>query len=183
VQRICVYCGANAGRQPAYETAAIALGESLAQRRIGLVYGGGGTGLMGAVARGVMNSGGDVTGIIPKALYERELADESITTLEVVGDMHERKARMASLSDAFIAMPGGIGTMEELFEAMTWSQLGFQNKQCGLLNVAGYYDALVEFLDHAGREGFIRDGLDSLLSVSPDPAQLIDELVKRNESS
>ena len=153
--RICVYAGSNPGELPAYREAAAALGATLAGRGIGLVYGGGRTGLMGAVADGCRSAGGRVTGIIPGFLEQKEVAHHGITDLRVVGSMHERKTLMAELSDGFIALPGGIGTFEELFEIWTWSQLGQHRKPCGLLNVAGFYDRLVEFLDGVVAEGFL----------------------------
>ena len=172
-QSICVFCGSNAGVTPVYAEAATALGETLARQDIRVVYGGGSVGLMGALASAAMRAGGEVIGVIPAALDRREIADRSITELHVVQTMHERKALMAELSDAFIALPGGYGTFEELFEVVTWAQLGIHQKPIGLLNVAGYYDPLLAFLAHAVETGFLRpqhldllvhaDAIDALL--------------------
>ena len=156
MRRICVFCGSNPGRLPAYRAAAVALGRTLAERGIGLVYGGASVGLMGAVADAALAAGGEATGVIPRALMDRELGHSGLTELRVVGSMHARKALMAELSDGFIALPGGAGTLEEIFEIWTWSQLGDHEKPCGLLNVAGFYDRLIGFLDHAAAEGFMR---------------------------
>jgi uncharacterized protein (TIGR00730 family) len=172
--RICVYAGSNPGDDPAYGQAARALGQTLAERGIGLVYGGGRTGLMGAVADGCRHAGGHVTGIIPGFLEEKEVAHHGIDDLRVVGSMHERKTLMAELSGGFIALPGGIGTFEELFEIWTWSQLGQHHKPCGLLNVAGFYDRLVAFLDGVVEEGFLQEGHRRTLLVETDAGALLD---------
>ena len=156
-QRICVFCGSNAGTSPAYRAAAVALGERLAERGIELVYGAGNIGLMGVIADAVLAREGKVIGVIPEALMAKEVGHSGLTELRIVGSMHERKAIMSDLSDAFIAMPGGFGTFEEFCEVVTWSQLGIQSKPCGLLNVEGYYDPLLELFDHAVREGFLRE--------------------------
>jgi len=176
IQRLCVFCGANPGNGPEFVAAAKALGTSLAVRNIGLVFGGGGTGLMGAVADAVLEAGGEATGVMPTSLVERELAHDGLTSLEIVDDMHIRKARMAELASGFIALPGGIGTLEELFEALTWTQLGFQNKRCGVLNVAGYYDSLLSFLHNADSKGFIHGDLGKFMVVESEPDVLIDAL-------
>jgi uncharacterized protein (TIGR00730 family) len=156
MQSVCVYCGSSPGVRAEYQHAAEALADQLVARDLGLVYGGAHVGLMGSIADRVLARGGSVTGVIPRALVDLEVAHESLTSLEVVPDMHARKARMAELADGFIAMPGGLGTLEELFEMLTWSQLGFHAKPVGLLNMAGFYDQLLAFLDHAAAEGFMR---------------------------
>ena len=164
MKRVCVYCGSSPGADPIHREAAENLGALLAARGIGLVYGGGNIGLMGAVADAAMRAGGEVIGVIPSALMEKELGHGGVTKLHVVASMHERKQLMADLSDGFIATSGGIGTLEELFETFTWLQLGFHDKPVGLLNVAGFYDHLLTFLRHATAEKFMRDAhLESLL--------------------
>lgn len=155
MKRVCVYCGSSNGARPSYIQAARALGRSLVSRDLGLVYGGSNIGLMGALADTVMAEGGEVTGIIPEPLVAKEVAHKGLSDLRVVGSMHERKALMAELADAFIALPGGFGTLEEFCEIATWIQLGLHRKPCGLLNVEGYYDGLLSFLNHAVAEGFI----------------------------
>ena len=155
LRRICVYCGSNPGHDPRYLAAARALGAELAARGIGLVYGGGNVGLMGAVADAAMAGGGEAVGVIPQALLEREIGHRGVTELHVVDSMHERKMRMADLADAFVALPGGIGTLEELVEVFTWTQLGLHEKPCSVLDVGGYYRPLVAFLDHAVEQGFL----------------------------
>ncbi len=156
MKRVCVFCGSNAGSRPEYADAARAVGRTLAKRGLGVVFGGGNVGLMAEVANAAIVEGGEVIGIIPGALVEKELAHAGVTELQVVSSMHERKARMAELSDAFIALPGGWGTLEELFEMVTWAQLGFHGKPVGLLNVLGFYDGMLRFLDHAVAEGFLK---------------------------
>lgn len=156
MKRICVYCGSSPGRNPAYLHAAAELGRRLAARRIGLIYGGAGVGMMGAIADAVLDAGGEAIGIIPEALAVKEVAHAGLTEQHVVHSMHERKALMAHMSDGFIAMPGGWGTFEEIFEALTWAQLGFHEKPCGLLNVQGYFDHLFTFLEHAIEEQFVK---------------------------
>lgn len=173
-KRLCVFCGSSPGADPAYAEAAVSLGQALVSRNYGLVYGGGNNGLMGTIASAVLAAGGHVTGIIPDALVERELAKTDIQDIRVVSSMHERKAMMESLSDGFIAMPGGIGTQEEIFEALTWAQLGIHAKPCGLLNVASYYDGLIEFLDHATTEQFLKSGHRSILITEDQPETLLD---------
>lgn len=174
--RYCVFCGSNMGRRPAYEAAAKALGAALAARNIGLVYGGASVGLMGTVADAALNAGGEVIGVLPQALKDKELAHPSLTELKIVGSMHERKATMAELSDGFIALPGGAGTLEETFEIWTWAQLGMHQKPVGLLNVEGFYDQLQAFLDHVAAEAFMKPIHRGLLMAAPDPASLIDAL-------
>ncbi len=176
MHRICVYAGSNHGSDPAYADAAREFARLLAERGIGLVYGGGKVGLMGVLADTVLAAGGEVVGVMPQALVDREIGHHGLTELRVVGSMHERKALMADLSDAFVAVPGGIGTLEELIEVYTWSQLGIHEKACGLLNVRGYYDALAAFLDHAVDEGFLRPQHRAVLSVAADPGELLERL-------
>jgi uncharacterized protein (TIGR00730 family) len=173
MKSICVYCGANAGVSPLYAEAARALGRALVARDLSLVYGGGNVGLMGIIADEVLRVGGEVTGVIPTALVEREVGHTGLTRQFIVKDMHERKAMMAELSDGFIAMPGGMGTLEELFEMLTWSQLGIHAKPIGLLNVDGFYDSLVGFISHATAQGFIRPQHAALLRSSADPQELL----------
>jgi uncharacterized protein (TIGR00730 family) len=178
VRRVCVYAGSNPGNDAAYADAARDLARHLAQRGIGLVYGGGKVGLMGVLADTVLAAGGEAIGVMPQALIDREIGHSALTELKVVGSMHERKALMAELSDAFVAVPGGIGTLEELIEVYTWSQLGIHDKACGVLNVRGYYDGLAAFLDHAVREGFLRPQHRAVLTVAGDPAVLLDRLAE-----
>src|SRR2546423_12186279 len=155
MNRICVFCGSNAGARPEYRKAAVELAEALADQRLGLVYGGASVGLMGVIADTVLARGGEVIGVIPRALFRREVAHDHLTTLHEVGSMHERKALMADLSDGFIALPGGFGTFDELFEITTWAQLGLHTKPIGLLNVAGYFTPLLTMVSHAVTEGFL----------------------------
>jgi uncharacterized protein (TIGR00730 family) len=176
MQRICVFCGSLPGKQECYQQAASALGALLVQRGLGLVYGGSSVGLMGVIADAVLRRGGEVIGVIPEAMVERELAHPAVTHLHVEPSMHARKARMADLADAFIAMPGGYGTLEELFEIITWAQLGIHQKPIGLLNVSGYFDALTVLIEHAIDEGFIRSEHRRLLVVAAHPAALLDAL-------
>lgn len=174
--RICVYCGSSAGKKPLYRRAAQELGHLLARENIGLVFGGGSVGLMGAVADAVVEKGGEVIGVIPEALARLEVAHEGVSKLHIVQDMHERKALMASLSDGFVAMPGGIGTMEELFEVWTWLQLGMQDKPCALYNVGGFFDQLKSFLDWITEQGFLKQEHRNLLFESDDPAAIIQSI-------
>jgi uncharacterized protein (TIGR00730 family) len=176
VERICVFCGASPGARPAYRDAAEELARALTGQGIGVVYGGGGVGLMGALADAVLAAGGEITGVIPRSLVEREIAHRDVEDMRVVGSMHERKALMAELAGAFVALPGGIGTLEELFEVYTWAQLGLHRKPCALLNVEGYYDGVAGFLDHAVRERFLREETRDLLMVESDPAALLERL-------
>lgn len=175
MKRICVFCGANIGKNPEYTSAAIELAEVLVSRNIEIVFGGGGIGLMGVLADTASELGGTVIGVIPEALAKKEVAHESATELIVVGSMHERKAKMAQLSSGFISLPGGIGTIEETFEMLTWSQLGFHNKPCGIINVLGFYDKLIEFLNHTSEEKFFMDIYRRMLIVETDPAALLDK--------
>jgi hypothetical protein len=176
MHRVCVFCGSSVGNQPAYADAAEAMGTLLARRGIGLVYGGGNVGLMGVIAEAALAAGGEVIGVIPQSLFDREIAHTGVTDLRVVDSMHTRKAMMADLSDAFIAMPGGVGTFEELFEAVTWTQLGLHRKPCGLLNVNAFYSPLAAFIDQAVTEGFIKPVHRSIITVDSDPARLLDTL-------
>jgi len=178
MRRVCVFCGSSVGNQPAYAEAAQAMGAVLAKRGIGLVYGGGNVGLMGVVADAVMAHGGEAIGVIPQSLADREIAHGGITQLHVVDSMHARKAMMAELSDAFVAMPGGVGTFEEFFEVVTWTQLGLHRKPCGLLNVQGFYTPLAAFIDQAVSEGFIKPVHRAAIVVDNDPARLLTILAK-----
>jgi uncharacterized protein (TIGR00730 family) len=176
MKRVCVYCGSSPGDRPDYADLARELGRTLAARGLGLVYGGGHVGLMGTLADAVLAAGGEVTGIIPQRLVDAEVAHHGLTSLEIVGSMHERKARMAELADAFIALPGGFGTLDELFEILTWAQLGLHGKPCGLIDFDGYYTPLVAWADSAVRAGFVRPAHRKLLMVDTDIACLLDRL-------
>ena len=176
LRRVCVYAGSNPGADRAYREGAAALASLLAERDIGLVYGGGRVGLMGVLADTMLARGGEAIGVIPQALVDREVGHAGVADLRVVGSMHERKALMAELSDGFVALPGGIGTLEELFEVWTWGQLGLHEKPCGLLNVRGFYDGLAAWLDHAVAEGFLRAEHRAVLQVAATPAELLDRL-------
>jgi uncharacterized protein (TIGR00730 family) len=178
MKRICVFCGSDRGVRPDYADAARRFGRALASRRLALVYGGGRVGLMGEIANSVLDAGGEVVGVIPRSLYEMEVAHTGVTDLRVVDSMHERKALMAELSDGFIALPGGMGTLEELFEVLTWAQLGFHEKPCGLLDVGGYFEHLIAFLEHAVGERFLRAEHRRLLLVETCPATLLDRLAE-----
>jgi uncharacterized protein (TIGR00730 family) len=171
--RLCVFCGSNAGHDPIYMAAARLLGGTLARNGIDLVYGGASVGLMGAVADSVLSSGGHVIGVMPQALVDKEIAHTGLSDLRVVGSMHERKALMAELADGFIALPGGLGTFEELFEVWTWAQLGYHEKPCALLNAGGFYDKLTSFLDDVVEHGFVKPVHRAMLIVESDPAALI----------
>lgn len=173
---LCVFTGSRVGRNDRYREAAIALGGAMASRKIRLVFGGGNVGLMGVIADTVLAAGGEAVGVIPEMLKKREVAHQELTELHVVESMHTRKALMARLSDGFVAMPGGLGTLEELFEVLTWSQLGIHSKPCGLLNVDGYYDGLVSFVDRQVREGFVAREHRELLLVDDDPIALLERL-------
>jgi uncharacterized protein (TIGR00730 family) len=173
IRRLAVFCGSNPGASPEYVEGARALGKLLCERGIGIVYGGSSVGLMAALADTMLDDLGDIIGVIPRMLVEREVANKALTDLRIVGSMHERKAMMAELADGFIALPGGIGTLEEFFEIWTWGQLGMHQKPCGLLNVAGYFDPLLEFLDHAVAEKFVREVHRAMVIVESDPAVLL----------
>lgn len=174
LHRICVYCGSSPGRKREYIEGAAKLGRIFVQRDIELVYGGASVGMMGALADAVLQNGGKVTGIIPEDLMRKEVAHDKLTNLQVVSSMHERKAAMADISDGFIALPGGLGTMEELFEMLTWAQLGFHRKPIGMLNICGYYNYLSTFLDHTVEEQFVKKDHRSILMVKKDPEELLD---------
>jgi uncharacterized protein (TIGR00730 family) len=174
--RICVYTGSRPGSRPEYEQAAVSFGTLLAREGIGLVYGGGRLGLMGVVADAALAAGGEVTGIIPQKLLDLEVAHTGLSELHVVHSMHERKAMMADLSDGFVALPGGIGTLEELFEVWAWLHLGYHDKPCGLLNVCGFYDPLITFLDSIVTEGFLRADTRAMLFADDDGERLLGAL-------
>jgi len=171
--RICIFCGSKHGDLPAYAEAAAELGRMLAQQQIGLVYGGASVGLMGVIADATLQAGGDAIGVIPQSLIDKEIAHPDLTQMHVVSGMHERKALMADLSDGFIALPGGIGTLEELFEIWTWAQLGMHNKPCALLNVAGYYNQLIGFLDQMTQAGYLKENSRSMLRIASNPVEAI----------
>jgi uncharacterized protein (TIGR00730 family) len=171
---VCVFCGSSAGKDPAYAEAARQLGRAIADRGSILVYGGGHVGLMGVVADAALGRGGEVFGVMPKALVDREIAHEGLTRLHVVGSMHERKALMSDLSEGFVALPGGNGTLEELFEVLTWAQLGEHDKPCGLLNVFGYYDPLLKVFDRMADQAFLKEEHRELVLVEKDPVLLLE---------
>ena len=177
LQKICVFCGSSPGAQPEYRDVARQLGNILAARNLGLVYGGSDVGIMGVVANAVLDQGGEAIGVIPARLADKGVAHPQLSQLHVVATMHERKALMADLSDAFIALPGGIGTIEEFFEAVTWSQLGFHRKPCGLLNVCGYYDHLIAFLDHMVAQHFLKPIHRATVLVNTSPDALLEQLL------
>lgn len=174
MRRICVFCGSSDGERPEYRELARGMGRTLAERGLELVYGGGNVGLMGALADAALAAGGRVTGVIPDGLLAKERGHRGVTELEVVGSMHERKARMAERADGFVALPGGLGTLEELAEALTWSQLGIHRKPCGVVHAGGYFDPLIAFLDRAVDEGFLRPANRAVLLVAETPAELLD---------
>ncbi len=175
MKRLCVYCGSSSGGQPDYARMARQLARAMVNRNIDLVYGGASVGIMGEIANAVLEEGGNVIGIIPKGLFVKEVAHTGITELREVGSMHERKALMADLSDGFIALPGGLGTIEEILEIITWSQLGMHRKPCGLLNVCHYYDKLIGFLDHAVSEQFIKTTHRSTILIDECPEALLEK--------
>jgi uncharacterized protein (TIGR00730 family) len=181
LRSVCVFCGSSFGNDPIYKQAAQELGTALAKAGLQLIYGGGNVGLMGTVADAVMEAGGSVIGVIPKFLLEREVGHRNLTELHIVETMHERKAKMASLSDAFAIMPGGIGTLEEMFEIWTWSQLHLHNKPCALLNTAGYYDQLNGFLDHMLSQDFLKPEARCMMMVANTPEVLISELCNASD--
>ena len=178
MKSLCVYCGSSSGRIDAYAQAARVLAGAMVERGIRLVYGGASVGIMGAVADEVLRLGGQAVGVIPESLMRKELAHAGLTELHVTPSMHARKTLMAELADGFVALPGGIGTFEEIFEVWTWAQLGFHGKPCGLLNVAGYYDGLAAFLDHAAGEQFVRADQRRMLIVETDPVALLDRYAR-----
>lgn len=176
MKRICVFCGSSAGSQPEYRACAEELGVELTRRNIGLVYGGGNVGLMGAIADAVLKAGGEAIGVIPERLMSREIGHKQLTKLHIVHSMHERKALMADLADAFIALPGGFGTLEEFCEVLTWSQLGLHSKPCGIVNVRGYYTPLLAMLDHAVKERFLKAQNRALVLSRDTPVELLQAL-------
>jgi len=171
--RIAIYCGANPGHDPLYRQAAAALARHLAEQGVGVVYGGGNVGMMGAIADAALAAGGEVVGVIPESLMEMELGHAGVTALHVVRSMHVRKQMMVDLSDGFIALPGGFGTLDELFETLTWLQLSFHGKPVGVLNVNGFFDGLLSFLDHMCQEGFLKHGHRGCVLVDTEPAALL----------
>lgn len=173
IRRLAVFCGSNPGARPDYVKAARSFGKLLASRGVGIVYGGSNVGLMQALADSVLDELGDIIGVIPRMLVEREVANKALSDLRIVDSMHDRKALMAELADGFVALPGGIGTLEEFFEIWTWAQLGMHDKPCGLLNVAGYFDPLLEFLDRAVAEKFVREVHRKMVVVESDPVTLL----------
>ncbi|MCX7718777.1 MAG: TIGR00730 family Rossman fold protein [Candidatus Sumerlaeaceae bacterium] len=176
MKRVCVFCGSSAGERPVYAQAARELGRVLAERGIGMVYGGGNVGLMGIAADAALAAGGEVIGVIPKALRDREIAHPRLTKLHVVGSMHERKALMSDLSDGFIAMPGGFGTLDEFMEVLTWAQLGIHRKPCGLLNVDNFFAPLLTLLDRAVADRFLRPQHRALVLVASKSEELLDRM-------
>jgi len=175
IKKICVYCGSSPGKNPAYSLAAKSLANTLCDRGIGLVYGGAAVGVMGVVADAVLEAGGEAIGVIPKSLAVKEVAHDKLSELHVVASMHERKAMMAELADGFIALPGGWGTLEEIFEILTWAQLGFHHKPCGLLNIEGYYDGLIDFLENSFEQQFVNPLCRPMLMTALEPIALLDQ--------
>ncbi len=176
MKSVCIFCGSTAGEDPRYLEAAHAMGEAVARKGLRLVYGGARTGMMGRLANAALDAGGEVIGVIPGALMARELAHQDLTDLRVVRSMQQRKEEMADLSDAFVALPGGLGTVEEMLEVLTWNQLGLHRKPCGLLDVLDYFGPLVGFLDHAVKEGFLSRTHRSMIVVESKPEELLDRL-------
>ena len=174
MQRLCVFCGSSPGRRPIHAESARSLGKIMAARGLALVYGGGHVGLMGVLADAVLEAGGEVIGVIPQSMVDKELAHTGISKLHIVGTMHERKALMADLADGFIALPGGWGTLEEFFEVLTWAQLGLHQKPCGLLNVRGFFDGLLSFIDHSIDERFVRGQNRSMVIVANSSGELLE---------
>ena len=177
MKSVCLYLGSSPGARPEYEAVVRQLATTIAHRNMTLVYGGGNVGLMGVAANAALEAGGEVIGVIPADIAEKEVGHYGLTELQVVDSMHERKMRMAKLADGIIALPGGLGTLEELFEMLTWSQLGFHNKPIGLVNVAGYFDLLLAFLDHSVEERFVKQAHRDLLLMERDPELLLDRMV------
>ena len=178
MRRVCVFCGSKVGHGSLYREAAVTLGKILVARGIGLVYGGGSVGLMGVIADAVLAAGGEVIGVIPEMLATKELLHSGVKDMHRMHSMHARKAKMAELADAFIALPGGFGTFEELLEMITWSQLGIHRKPVGLMNVAGYYDPLIQFVNHAIEQGFIKSKHRQLIVIADEPETLIDLILR-----
>lgn len=175
IKNICVYCGSSPGKNPAYSLAARSLAKAMCERGIGLVYGGAAIGVMGAIANAVLEGGGEAIGVIPRSLAVKEVAHTNLTELHVVASMHERKAMMAELANGFIALPGGWGTLEEIFEILTWAQLGFHNKPCALLNIEGYYDNLFRFLENSFEQEFVNPLYRPMLIEAQDSEELLDQ--------
>lgn len=175
INRICVYCGSSPGKNPAYAQAATRLAHLMCENDIGLVYGGAAIGVMGVVADAVLEAGGEAIGVIPRSLAKKEIAHQNLSELHVVASMHERKAMMAELASGFIALPGGWGTLEEIFEILTWAQLGFHDKPCGLLNIEGYYDGLIGFLENSFEQEFVNKLCRPMLMTADEPAALLDQ--------
>ena len=179
MKRVAIFCGSKMGNNPVYEQAARELTTQLVEKGIEIVYGGGAVGLMGVVAETALSKGGTITGVIPEKLYEMEVAHTGLTKLYRVKDMHERKALMADLSDGFITLPGGVGTLEEMTEVMTWAQIGYHNKPCAFLNISGYYDHFIAFFDHMEAEGFLYKSIHEQAIVEGDVGRLIKDLFKK----
>ncbi|WP_299480957.1 TIGR00730 family Rossman fold protein [uncultured Roseibium sp.] len=175
MKSICVFCGSSYGSREIYTEAARSTGRVIAENGYRLVYGGAKVGLMGTVADAALEAGGEVVGVLPRSLQEKEIGHEGLNELHLVGSMHERKAMMADLSDGFIALPGGVGTLEEIFEVWTWGQLGYHEKPCGFLNVAGYYDQLIAFLDHQTEEAFTKPAMRNMIQISATAQDMIDQ--------
>ncbi len=175
INKLCVYCGSSPGKNPAYSQAAIQLAQIMCEHGISLVYGGAAVGVMGVVADAVLEAGGEAIGVIPKSLAVKEVAHENLSELHVVASMHERKAMMAELADGFIALPGGWGTLGEIFEILTWAQLGFHDKPCGLLNIEGYYDGLIGFLENSFEQEFVNQLCRPMLMTAEEPTALLDQ--------
>jgi uncharacterized protein (TIGR00730 family) len=178
MESLCVYCGSSLGERPLYQQAAQDLGTAIAEQEMTLVYGGANVGLMGILADAVLTAGGKVVGVIPQSLIEKEVAHWGLSELKIVNSMHERKALMADLADGFMALPGGLGTLDELCEILTWAQLGFHHKACGLLNLGGFYDPLLTFLDHAVTEGFLPPRHRQLIITGDEPKALLTTLIQ-----
>ncbi|MCP4752953.1 MAG: TIGR00730 family Rossman fold protein [Proteobacteria bacterium] len=176
MKKICVFCGSSPGTKPEYSAAAVELGATLAGNDIGLVYGGGNVGMMGLIANAVLEKGGNVVGVVPRFLADKEVAMTELADLRIVDSMHERKALMADLSDAFIALPGGLGTLEEFIEVLTWAQLGIHQKPCGVLNICGYFDTLLSFLDHMVEQKFVEKEHRQMVLVDDNPDPLLEKL-------
>lgn len=178
MKRVAIFCGSKMGNDPEYEIVSQKLTKTLVQRKIEIVYGGGAVGLMGVVAETALSHGGTITGVIPDKLYEMEVAHTGLTKLYRVKDMHERKALMADLSDGFIALPGGVGTLEEMTEVMTWAQIGYHSKPCAFLNTQGYFDHFVKFFDHMEAEGFLYKSIHQQATISDDIDKLVEGMLK-----
>lgn len=178
MKKICIYCGSSSGKDPAFKEIASELAKLLVSSNISLIYGGASIGVMGKIADTVLEQGGEVIGVIPQSLVDLEVAHYGLSELKIVKSMHERKSMMAELADGFIAMPGGLGTLEELFEVLTWAQLGFHDKPCGVLNINQYYDGLIQFLDHAVEQGFVKNFHRDMLLVDANPDNLLQKMAE-----